>query len=1167
MKSKILSLILTFVLLFVTMSVAFPAALAEGEANPDGTGTEEALDDSKLILNGDFKQITDGVPDNWMLTVQESSTVTVEENVEIAEGVTSNAIKFVSTANSTDSNKRNGLTYKKTVPIERNAKYTTTFWVKVKNVAGFRTYMFEPKFVEKDGSTAEQNTAQEGRNIYTFTYDNGSTRVIRTDISHTFKIAESGKIIDLAGPSMFITRSSGTLNILTPDYPAQDRQGEWVQVIHTFETGNNSAHEADISYDFRFNEAVDGEVWIADVQMSVEKSGIVDFYSPKINDATLGAISPGNDVAIYEGVETVLTAEPFGENKFDGWYNGDELVTKDATISFMYEEGVTPVYEARFTKAAFGIDGSYEGLADGLIATAPAGTVAEWTADGYKTNSTDGIHFVDSNNTGTWRKAYVSSDIAHTGTKSLKFYGMWGSVGRKFSGLNKNTNYVVTFYAQSTLTGGAADASINGITVTSADTSYIKMNNGALASKPVGDEGVLYYNANKHDTVGKWVKITVPFNTGDYNDVIVWVASASAGANLYIDNFAIARGNIEYTPTVNDSSLGFVDTVSTKDGEETTIVATPFGEAIFDGWYVDGSLVSKESKLTFTYDGANPPKYVANFSLDKDGIKIYEGYENGYTVNQILAQEVPTTVDTWTEESFRDSSKDGEHYYVSTFGDSWRQAKVTAEKAHTGTQSLRLGGQYGLFGKKISGLTKNTEYTLSFYAFLKYDQDEVDKPSIDSIMITDPNTSAVVLGNGKLGVRSMDNKGVICKESKNTEVVDNGWTKINVVFNSGDNEAVNLWLQPSGKNAVLYLDDFALGRNVDINVDFSRKGTTTKLPNAFVRNSLVSVTATPYEGNTFDGWYVDDELVSTDATYTFYATDMVLTPKFSGDNTPNYEYFETFGHDGTFEIGTIKDFYFADPQYSCSWCNATRSKDEAYEGEYSLRLFARHRNFIVPLTNLEAHTRYTLTFWYKLNDVDEKAYISTSGITTPDITDVSGGRPVIVKTDKVLTTGEWQKYEVSFNSGNNGTLNFVFRFATEKDIAIYVDNLEMTVGQYEDHAYDNACDADCNYCGETREVGDHVYDDDDDLICNECEHERAPLFTPGNINGDAENAVDLQDVVALAQIVAGWEDVVQVTEALDVDGNGNVDLQDVVLLAQYVAGWEVELSDTAYRPV
>ena len=48
------------------------------------------------------------------------------------------------------------------------------------------------------------------------------------------------------------------------------------------------------------------------------------------------------------------------------------------------------------------------------------------------------------------------------------------------------------------------------------------------------------------------------------------------------------------------------------------------------------------------------------------------------------------------------------------------------------------------------------------------------------------------------------------------------------------------------------------------------------------------------------------------------------------------------------------------------------------------------------------------------------------------------------------------------------------------------------------HVYDNRCDADCNVCGETHEVGNHYYTDDKDISCNECGHKRvvegAPAF-------------------------------------------------------------------------
>lgn len=69
-------------------------------------------------------------------------------------------------------------------------------------------------------------------------------------------------------------------------------------------------------------------------------------------------------------------------------------------------------------------------------------------------------------------------------------------------------------------------------------------------------------------------------------------------------------------------------------------------------------------------------------------------------------------------------------------------------------------------------------------------------------------------------------------------------------------------------------------------------------------------------------------------------------------------------------------------------------------------------------------------------------------------------------------------------------------------------------------------------------------------------------YIAGDIDGNS--VIDLNDVVSLAQYVAGWE-VTVLTDALNVDASKNdegaasIDLNDVVALAQYVAGWSVEI--------
>ena len=48
------------------------------------------------------------------------------------------------------------------------------------------------------------------------------------------------------------------------------------------------------------------------------------------------------------------------------------------------------------------------------------------------------------------------------------------------------------------------------------------------------------------------------------------------------------------------------------------------------------------------------------------------------------------------------------------------------------------------------------------------------------------------------------------------------------------------------------------------------------------------------------------------------------------------------------------------------------------------------------------------------------------------------------------------------------------------------------------HIYDNACDADCNVCGEKRTVGAHTYDDVCDADCNVCGTTRTPVHAYDN---------------------------------------------------------------------
>ena len=90
-----------------------------------------------------------------------------------------------------------------------------------------------------------------------------------------------------------------------------------------------------------------------------------------------------------------------------------------------------------------------------------------------------------------------------------------------------------------------------------------------------------------------------------------------------------------------------------------------------------------------------------------------------------------------------------------------------------------------------------------------------------------------------------------------------------------------------------------------------------------------------------------------------------------------------------------------------------------------------------------------------------------------------------------------------------------------------------------EHTYDDEYDADCNVCGDIRDVpekpvGDIVY---------------------GDANSDG--VVDLTDASLIQQYLAGYD--VTVETSADANGDGVVDLTDASLIQQYLAGYDVQL--------
>ena len=99
----------------------------------------------------------------------------------------------------------------------------------------------------------------------------------------------------------------------------------------------------------------------------------------------------------------------------------------------------------------------------------------------------------------------------------------------------------------------------------------------------------------------------------------------------------------------------------------------------------------------------------------------------------------------------------------------------------------------------------------------------------------------------------------------------------------------------------------------------------------------------------------------------------------------------------------------------------------------------------------------------------------------------------------------------------------------------------------EAHTYDHACDANCNVCGDSREVEDHVYDDDADPDCNVCGAKRDGVLA-GDINGDGKlNNRDLGVLqMHLNELSLGNQTFDEA--AADINGDGKINNRDLGML-------------------
>lgn len=266
-----------------------------------------------------------------------------------------------------------------TYVLKENTTYEASVWVKTEKMYNVKFYVYEPNYINRDGSQTYNAKPMEGQNCYSYGYDYGSQRVSRSDITYNYRA--NGQPIDGAGtgPSSVMWSRTGTAAEIESGVCNSDGQYDlsakfgteetngWVKLTMTFTTksGNwqkdpEAAGPTDLAYSVPVTLGIATGVQNPDKATgapTTSKISVGAFQLKEGNSATITAENKGGNIVIdgergfsasataWSGEQVTVEAEPFAGNIFLGWYKGEELVSTANPYTFTPDGDLT----AKFT--------------------------------------------------------------------------------------------------------------------------------------------------------------------------------------------------------------------------------------------------------------------------------------------------------------------------------------------------------------------------------------------------------------------------------------------------------------------------------------------------------------------------------------------------------------------------------------------------------------------------------------------------------------------------------------------------------------------------------------------------------------------------------------------------------------------------------------------------
>lgn len=366
---------------------------------------------------------------------------------------------------------------------------------------------------------------------------------------------------------------------------------DWKKVTYTFTVPANT--EIDTVY---FAVYSDSNSVLIDDLVCVEQTKDTEL-SYEIKDTSGNAITAGNETVStellcnYDGTATASVDfdECDGAYIFEGWYDGDNLISQD--LNFTYAEGSYDSLKAVIISRNILSNqaASFEGFDSDTTLSAEDANLendvfnnepvhGDWlfakNAGGYYGQVKSGTKIYDVNgNTYTQtgngvatsvqsRVATVVTTEAHLGGKSLHLNTNFGTAELAID-VEKNTNYTVSYYLKSDkadvkLKGSSILSTINigsGASVVADDDANASIAD-VLSKKTVANtpspEGHTPYVAfdyvNEVDMSGGWTKITLNFNSGNLERVWL-IVSPNSNETYYLDDLAVYESITTYDGT------------------------------------------------------------------------------------------------------------------------------------------------------------------------------------------------------------------------------------------------------------------------------------------------------------------------------------------------------------------------------------------------------------------------------------------------------------------------------------------------------------------------------------------------------------------------------------------------------------------------------------------